>query len=325
MRHLSLASSPWLLTGLALTLSACSGGGGTNIGGGGGTPPVTGADQVVIQPIQVCDDSGFICAQMDFLETIVDKIWAQAGIGVSFLAPNRLNSTAFLSVAPGSSSRSEFYQLSFGGGAGAFGRHPSSTSDSGPINMWFVDVIEAGSGLVQYGNAWINSNGVLISDDIFSFNNGQGRIDVIAHEIGHNLGLRHETLGAGVPNNLMSDGGVRDIPNSIADIAPDGFRLAQLTSAQISTARSSGFLTNAAGVAALTGSPSADQAVASAPIPVNLPEAAADQQAAGQGIAPQTIAAQPVVSVPEAPYSFVTEFVMLSVGVGILFRRRGNL
>lgn len=223
-----------------MSMAACEGGSGANgLSIDIGAPE---ADQVVIQPIQVCDDTGLLCAQMDFLEAITDKIWAQAGLSVTFLAPNRLNNSAYLSINPDTSSKGEFYQMSFTGGAGAFGRHPSSSSDSGPINLWFVDVIEAAAGLVQYGTAWIDANGVLISDDIFDFNNGAGRLDAIAHEIGHNLGLTHRSLGAGVPNNLMSDGDVRAIPSSAADIYPDGAQLSRLTPEQIQKAQRSKFL-----------------------------------------------------------------------------------
>ncbi|MEO0458275.1 MAG: zinc-dependent metalloprotease family protein [Cyanobacteria bacterium P01_A01_bin.114] len=243
-----------LVASSALVLSACTGG----TGGGGITigtdPPPAQGDQLVIQPIQVCNDSGGQCAQTGFFEAVTQKIWDQAGLQVTFLPTNQLNDSTYLSVAPGAGSNSEFSQLSFSGGAGAFGRHPSSTRDSGPINLWFVDTIEVGSGLVQFGNAWVGSNGVLISDDIFDFNNGVGRIDVIAHEVGHNLGLRHSTLGAGPANNLMSDGRSRAIPSSIDDIYPDGARLSRLNDDQIREARSSGFLLSAAGLASLTGS-----------------------------------------------------------------------
>ncbi|NEP19419.1 MAG: hypothetical protein F6J97_21430 [Leptolyngbya sp. SIO4C1] len=235
-----------MTAGAALALSACTGG-----TGGGSSAASPQADQLVIQPIQVCDDLGSRCAQINFFEAVADKLWAQAGLEVTFLSPNRLNDSTYLSIAPGSSSSSEFYQLSFSGGRGAFGRHPNSTRDRGPINLWFVDEIEVGAGLVQYGNAWIDANGVLISDDIFEFNNGTGRIDVIAHEVGHNLGLSHSTLGAGPANNLMSGGGRRAIPNSIDDIFPDGAELGQLTEAQIREARRSSFLLTAAELASI--------------------------------------------------------------------------
>ncbi|MEM9906940.1 MAG: zinc-dependent metalloprotease family protein [Cyanobacteria bacterium P01_D01_bin.44] len=241
-----------LVAGTALVLSAC-----TVESSGGGLiietdPPPAQGDQLVIQPIRVCDDSGGQCAQTGFFDAVTQKLWDQAGLEVTFLPINQLNDSTYLSVSPGAGSNSEFSELSFSGGRGAFGRHPSSDRDSGPINLWFVDTIEVGSGLVQYGNAWVGSNGVLISDDIFDFNNGAGRIDVIAHEVGHNLGLRHSTLGAGPANNLMSDGRSRAIPGTIDDIYPDGARLGQLTNDQIREARSSGFLFSAAGLASLS-------------------------------------------------------------------------
>lgn len=231
---------------VALVLSACGG------GGGGGSRSRTSGDQIVIQPIQLCNDAGSSCAQMDFFEAVTAKIWAQAGLSVTFLTPNRLNDSTYLSIAPGSGTDSEFYTLAFAGNAGAFGRHPSSTRDGGPINMWFVDTIEtASAGLVQFGSAWVGANGVLISDDIYSFNGGIGRLDVIAHEIGHNLGLRHSTFGAGGSNNLMTDGTRRTIPSSTADITPDGAALDQLTSEQIQVATNSSLLLSSSQAASL--------------------------------------------------------------------------
>lgn len=201
--------------------------------------PTSDADRLVleIQPIQVCNDGGLVCAQVELFETIADKIWDQADIEITFLPLNQLNDSTYLTTDD-----DEFFDLSFTGSAGSFGRHPDSTRTQGPINLWFVDVIQSSNGLQQFGNAWVGFNGVLISDDILDFNNGIGRLDVIAHEIGHNLGLRHSTFGAGAANNLMSSGGVRTVPDSIDDIFPDGDKLSQLTPAQIAKVQESDLL-----------------------------------------------------------------------------------
>lgn len=218
--------------GIFFAISACSGEGETAV-------PESEPDQLTleVQPIQVCDDGGIVCAQVEFFEAVADKAWGQANVDIAFLPLNQLNDSTYLTT-----DEDEFTDLSFSGGPGAFGRHPESTQTGGPINLWFVDVIETSSGLQQFGNAWIGLNGVLISDDILDFNDGAGRIDVIAHEIGHNLGLRHSTFGAGEPDNLMSGGGVRAIPSSVDDIYPDGDGLSRLTPEQIEEVRKSNFL-----------------------------------------------------------------------------------
>ena len=245
----SLIGRVSLVVGVALVVSACRGGGDT-IGGGtsGGdstgdgvvSTPVSSSDRLVleVQPIQVCNDAGIVCAQVELFETIADKIWDQADIDITFLPLNQLNDSTYLTTDD-----REFSDLSFSGDAGDFGRHPDSTRTQGPINLWFVDVIQTSTGLIQFGNAWIGLNGVLISDDILDFNNGAGRIDVIAHEIGHNMGQRHSTLGAGGTDNVLSGGRVLTIPDSIDDIFPDGAGLSRLTSAQIEKARDSNFVT----------------------------------------------------------------------------------
>jgi hypothetical protein len=225
MVKLPLKPQYWLLYGLSVVLVSCT------EGDGGASGPTR---FVNIQPIQVCDDFGLICADLALFEEATRKIWAQANIDVSFLNPNRLNASRFLTI----DSQNEFSELSFSRAAGAFGRNPLSTRTTGPINLWFVESIFPLEGANTLGLGWIGQNGIVIDDDILAFNNGIGRLDTVAHEIGHNLGLTHGGFGAGGRNNLMTEGTFRNVPSSLDDITPDGARLDQLTDRQIQEARS---------------------------------------------------------------------------------------
>ncbi|MGB7087907.1 MAG: zinc-dependent metalloprotease family protein, partial [Phormidesmis sp.] len=220
-RVFSRSKSLPLLVGAALALGGCAEGGAQSVQ----SIAFGEADELFVQPIRVCDDNGKSCADVNLFEDITRKILEQAQLKVSFLPTNQLNASRFLRIEDARNRNSpdyEFYELTRTGGAGAFGRHPDSTRDSGPINVWFVDEIEAINGFTQFGVAWVGSNGVLVSQDSLDFNGGVGRTDTVAHEISHNLGLRHATLGAGSPKNLATDGDDRLIPSLLSDIGIDG-------------------------------------------------------------------------------------------------------
>jgi Metallo-peptidase family M12B Reprolysin-like len=190
---------------------------------------------LTVQPIQVCNDVGASCAnssrQLFLAET--QKIWAQASINVSFLDWNIYNSSASQEIS--SANNYQSFDTLFNTGSG-------KSLLSNVLNMYFVKSISGAYGLGNY-----YGNGVAIADNVFSYNGGIGRLDTISHEIGHNLGLDHNDLGAGTSsrdgigrNNLMTGGATRGIPNSINDIGSTGARLDKLTSAQVIQARSVG-------------------------------------------------------------------------------------
>ena len=198
-----------------------------------------------VQPIQVCNDSGQECARVNVFADITARILEQARLKVNFLPGKQLNESRFLTINDRSSKNpniSEFSELSRSGGSGAYGRHPQSTRNSGPINVWFVDEIESKNGLTQFGLAYVDGNGVLISGATLDYSGGKGRVDTLAHEIGHNLGLSHTTFGAGGSDNLLTSGGKRNVPDSPSDVYPNGAGVSKLTLEQLTEIVNSPFV-----------------------------------------------------------------------------------
>jgi hypothetical protein len=73
-------------------------------------------------------------------------------------------------------------------------------SDPATINMFFVNTLVPPTPGQLYGFSWVGNNGVAISSNTLVGVPALGlpaRPDTLAHEIGHDLNLDHNTLGAG--------------------------------------------------------------------------------------------------------------------------------
>ncbi|MBC7924671.1 MAG: PEP-CTERM sorting domain-containing protein [Bryobacteraceae bacterium] len=179
--------------------------------------PVARAASINILPIRVCDDAGLMCGndagELFLAET--NKIWAQAGLTFNYLPFTSINSTAFLNLDD-QAEVDLFFNTAPGGAANPL-----------TISMWFV-----GSIFDAFGEAnAIPGNKVVIDQLVFTV----GRLDTIAHEVGHLLGLQHDDPGVET-DFLMRSGDDRITPTTIDDITPDGAALDKLTAAQIATA-----------------------------------------------------------------------------------------
>lgn len=190
------------------------------------------ADIISVQPIQIRSTDGLTVSNSSrtLFEAETDKIWGQASIDVVFQPWVTYDNSTFLTISPTDTDTNSFHKLATVSG---HGQSASSTT----INMFFVSGITSSSGTI-YGIGLLGGNGIAIFDAVFT----ASRIDTIAHELGHNLGLDHSTLGAGSADNLMTEGSSRTTPESIADIIPDGAGLDMLTRFQIGEAASSGFV-----------------------------------------------------------------------------------
>lgn len=190
--------------------------------------------ELTIQPIIVSNNNGSDTAnyfgtagQTSDIHNSIDQIWAQAGIDVTWLAPNTWNST---NANQGSYNLNQ--NVFFGDQANGVGNANPSVLD-----IYFVQEIqEFGIGAfdanTSAGIAFTPGNGIsaFVGGNLLTFGSGRDIVaSVLAHEIGHNLGLDH-TAGNGINFNLMNSG---------LGSAAEG---EQLNSSQVSIALNSPFL-----------------------------------------------------------------------------------
>jgi len=192
---------------------------------------------------QVCDNSGGDCASLGpagdpFFAAATDKIWAQAGIGVNFDFAGQIDNSTWLNIDD-SVTGDTFADIANSTG------HLASTT---VVDVFLVHTLD---NQTAYGEGWWGAGGLVMGmDTIMGYASG-GRIDTMAHELGHNLGLDPtddtEYANGGHSNNpyeLMASGSIRYVPLTVADINPDGSHLDQLSLYQIDYARQSSLLSD---------------------------------------------------------------------------------
>jgi hypothetical protein len=177
--------------------------------------PIT--DRVNVNLIGVADDDGTdstagtfgSATQQAEVFSFVDVIYAQAGVDVEFaFRPGKYNSTFARIGTPGNNNPRPQSDLStIRSNAAAAGGVLSS--DANTLNVFLVTIVPGFSQLSansSAGIATVNGNGITYygGANLTGYTGGREVLaSVLAHEIGHNLGLNHisET------ENLMQSGG----------------------------------------------------------------------------------------------------------------------
>lgn len=208
---------------------------------------------LTIKVFQLCDDSGANCASLGpvsdlYYANATNTIWAQAGISIAYTFGGQINSTLYSDIDNAAGSGHRFADL----------RNTYGLTDynNDLVDMFLVHTVgDSSVPTSAYGVGWSGHAGLVMAmDTIMGYNSGDpnypfGRIDTMAHELGHNFGLVDaldpESDGAGHSTNaseLMASGGIRNVPGTVADVNPNGLGYDQLSQYQIDLARLSPIL-----------------------------------------------------------------------------------
>lgn len=186
--------------------------------------------QITIQPILVADSNGSNQSVETAYRDYCAKIFAQADVGVVFAPTNFLNDTTYNNM-----NINNGFALMSAPGHG-------QNADPLVLNAFFVKHITGSS---VYGFGFFDQPYLAMdTTNILGFS-ALGRVDTFSHEMGHTLDLPHwdnaHGSGGTSPNHLMASGGIRNVPQSLSNVAPDGLGWDLLEASEIATIRSSKF------------------------------------------------------------------------------------
>jgi hypothetical protein len=176
-------------------------------------PPLPVTHRVQVQMIETALSDGSspatlfgTAAQRANIEAAIDSIWAQSGIDIAFLPSiTRYDNTFAYQGYGGERPTSDLdTMISEATSAGVVNPDPHV------INMFFVEIVPGFAYTaenVANGLGNIGEDGIaqFVGDSLLRSSSGRDVIaEVVAHEIGHNLGLKHAADGQ--PNLMSPDG-----------------------------------------------------------------------------------------------------------------------
>ena len=166
--------------------------------------PQTLTRHVEIQPIRVRNNSGASAttlgstAEESYIKLQIHRVWAQTGVRIDWLPFAEYTNDFAYDGTPGiynSSPRPSSHLDTIVDTAGS----PPKSANPLVINMFFVEIVPAFRRLDTNsvnGLAFVDDNGITVhvGSELLTDQNGRDLIaGVLAHEIGHNLGLDHVT------------------------------------------------------------------------------------------------------------------------------------
>jgi hypothetical protein len=177
-------------------------------------PPQAITHRVEVQPIRVRKSTGQTAATLgstvveSYIKTQINRVWAQMGVRIDWLLFNDYTNDFAYDGSPGNYDtmpRPQSHLDTIVDSAGV----PPKSPNAKVLNLFFVEIVPGFDRLddsSMNGLAFVDANGVAVhvGAELLTYTTGRDIVaSVIAHEIGHNLGLDH----VGSADNLMNSNG----------------------------------------------------------------------------------------------------------------------